>query len=104
MAKLIDHIIIMAEEPAALDSGEEAPVTRDTLKATLEEILRESPIFNQLLAAAGSSRDPPHTASLGAGEANAGGGASNVSLHGTIKLIERGSCTAIYIPCMPFLV
>ena len=72
----------MAEEPAALDAGEEGPVTRDTLKETLEEVLRESPVFNQLLAmvAAGSSRDLPHTASLGAGEANSSGGASNGKL------------------------
>ena len=69
----------MAEE------GGDTPVTREELKETLEELLRESPVFSQILAAAEAgvaAAGAPGTASAseGAGEATAGDGANNSKL------------------------
>ena len=55
----------MAEE------GGDTPVTREGLKETLDELLRESPVFGQILAARIAAAGAPGTAGEEAGEASA---------------------------------
>ena len=89
----------MAEE------GGDTPVTREELKEPLEELLRESPVFNQILAAAEAgvaAAGAPGTASAseGAGEATAGDGANNSKLprqYSSRTSLEGCACVAVAI-------
>ena len=82
----------MAEE------GGDTPVTREGLKETLDELLRESPVFGQILAAAEAgiaAAGAPGTAGEEAGEASATAddGANNSKFPRQYKLRETSQCS-----------
>ena len=87
------------------EKGGDTPVTREELKETLEELLRESPVFNQILAAAEAgvvAAGAPSTASAseGAGEATAGDVANNSKLprqYSSRTSLEGCACVAVAI-------